>query len=204
MSFRTVTEVDVAGDDWHTTTDAGDWVDEAVLIGGVLYDRSAADAAALADEPWGIWPDDPAATEAVDHDDLVDQLRVMVEDSREFGDDDVMIEEMLVTTVGGYYLSGVAGPAPLTPGQQSLTVTSGLPVGFVDLLGSFTDAELVDDSGVGLTLRATRQITEDIGYPVPPGEFEIVLDGDDRPVSLRLVVEGDTSATSQRSGSPPG
>jgi hypothetical protein len=193
MTFRTVTEVDVAGDDWRTSTDAGDWVDEAVLIGGVLYTRSEVDAAALADEPWGIWPDDPAATEVLDQDDLVEELRVMIEDGREFGDEDALIAEMLVPMLGGYYLSGMAGPAPLTPEQQSLAVTSGLPAGFVDLFGSFTDAEVVDDSGDGLTLRASRQITEDIGFPVPPGEFEIVLDGDDRPVSLRLVVEGGTS-----------
>ena len=193
MTFRTVTEVEVAGEDWRTSTDTGDWADEAVLVGGTVYTRSAEDAAALADTPWELWPADDTATEPADQDDLVEDLRVLVEDGREFGDDDTLIAESLVPMLGGFYLSGMAGPAPLTPEQQSLAVTSGLPAGFVDLFGSFSDAEVVDDSGDGLTLRARRQITEDIGFPVPPGEFEIVLDGDDRPVSLRLVVDGETA-----------
>lgn len=193
-TFRVVTDVEVSGDDFRARTDAGDWFDEAVAVGGTLYARSEVDAEALAAEPWDVWPDEPLPeAEPMDQGDLVAELRAIVEDGREYDETDDMIEGTLVPTLGSYYLSGVAGPAPLTPDQQSLAVTSGLPIAFVDLFGSFTDAEVVDDSGDRLTLRASRQISEDIGFPVPAGEFEIVLDGDDRPVELRLVVEGETA-----------
>jgi hypothetical protein len=85
-TMRTITEVEVAGDDFRSRTDSGDWVDEVVAVDGDVYMR-------FDDEDWGRWPGEPVpGDEAFDP---ADELRVMIEDSRELGDDDATIEGMV-------------------------------------------------------------------------------------------------------------
>jgi hypothetical protein len=180
---RTVTDVEVAGENWRSRTDSGDWADETVVVDGALYQR-------YDDGDWELWPDPGPMSDDLEGFDLVEDLRLMVEDSREYDESDAMLEEFLIPTLGGYYLAGIGSPDPLAAGSG--IAAGDIPGAFVELFGSFDDAEVVDQAAGRLTLRATRQVPEDIGYPVPPGEFEIVLDGAD-PVSLRLVVEGETA-----------
>ncbi|HEY2998086.1 MAG TPA: hypothetical protein VGJ43_05895, partial [Acidimicrobiales bacterium] len=182
-SYRAVTESEVAGDDWRETADAGDWVDEAVGVGGQIYTRGAEDAAGLAAEPWVLLPVDlPTGDEIVSLGGWA-SAPAGVED--EFLDDAFSDDSWLIPMLAADYLGGMAAPGG---GGEGAPVA--LPTGFVDAFGAFEDAEVVDDGGSGLRLRATRSapdaLVEQVGRPLPDGQFEIVLGEDDLPTRLVL------------------
>ena len=188
-SYRTVTESEVAGADWRETSDAGDWADEVVGVGGQIYIRSADDADGLAAEPWVVMPADTAPAGA-DILSVADEMSGMPGfDDEELLSDDTWLMPMLAAE----YLGGTAAPGG---GEGGAPVV--LPTGFVDAFGAFEDAEVVDDGGPGLRLRATRSapddLVEQLGRPLPNGEIEIVLGEDDLPTRLILTVEGDSAS----------
>jgi len=190
-SYRAVTESEVSGDDWRETTDAGDWVDEAVGVGGQIYTRGAEDAAGLAAEPWVLLPVDlPTGDEIVS---LGGWASAPAGVDDEFLDDAFSDDSWLIPMLAADYLGGMAAPGG---GGEGAPVA--LPTGFVDAFGAFEDAEVVDDGGSGLRLRATRSapdtLVEQVGRPLPDGQFEIVLGEDDLPTRLVLTVEGETAS----------
>jgi hypothetical protein len=205
MTTRTVAEGEVSGDDWRMVSDSGDWADETVGVGGKVYARSADDAGALAAEPWVVYPSTPPLPDEA----LVDQLvwiatpmddtgviaygesgEPPTENEPLTGEDAALAEEILVPVLGGLYLGGF--------GSQGDAAVSLTPGGFGAAFGSFEDAEVVAEDAGGLTLRATRSLpvaaAERVGLIVPPGQVELVLDADRRPIVLRVTVEGATAS----------
>jgi hypothetical protein len=197
--FRVVTDAEVSGDEWHTTTDSGDLRDESVMVDGSLYMRFSDGAGELADAPWEAYPADSFEDTTIDPDDVGGFLEMIgldadgdgeiddeIED--EFGGPDE-IENMVVSSLGFYYLYGsepVGGSSPVS-----------LPTGFVDSFGGFEDAEVVSDDGDTLVLSATRQppagLAAAVGFDVPAGVFEITLGADDLPTKLTMTVDGRNS-----------
>ena len=211
---RVVSEVEVSGEDWHARSDAGDWVDETVVVGGTWYARSGDSATPIEGEQWAAVPV-PAAgaveapAEAWSW--VAGDIRAMTEDDI-LPEDATFVDEMLVSMVGPLYLGGLGSPA-VPPGGGAVGPVMASPSmigplmfggGTVDpgalavTLDGLDDAEVVADDGRQVTVRATRQapdeLTDAIDRPVPPGVFEVVLDAHDRPVSLTLTVEGGTAS----------
>jgi hypothetical protein len=206
---RTVAEGEVSGDDWRIVSDSGDWADETVGVDGKVYARSADDAGALAAEPWVVVPSTPPPSDealvdllvwmAAPMDDMGDTVDgggyvepgdPPAENEPLTGDDAALAEEILVPLLGGLYLGGY--------GSQGDAAVSLTPGGFGEAFGSFEDAEVVAEDAGGLTLRATRSLpaeaAERVGLILPPGQVELVLDADRRPIVLRVTVEGATAS----------
>lgn len=188
---RVVDEIEVSAEGWHSVSDAGDWAEEMLVVGDTTYDRSADSREDLGDELWAAWPvTEDTAGEAVDMVDvLTDELVFMTEDMDENGGDDY-VDDMLVSMVGPLYLGGF-GDQALAGGWFGGTTVD--PAGLVTTLAELEDAEVVAEAGGQMTIRATRQappeVVDAVDLPVPAGEFEVVLDAEDRPVSLALTVE---------------
>jgi hypothetical protein len=206
---RTLIQGEVSGEDWRVVSDAGDWADESVGVGGRMYVRSADDADALAAEPWVEYPAVPPLSD----DEIIDQLVWMAAPMDGMGEtvdgggyvepgdpptaneplspeDAAFAEEMLVPTLGALYLGGYGDPT-----ADAVTMTPG---GFAEAFGSFEDAEVVAEDAGGLTLQATRSLPADaaerVGMSLPPGRIELVLDAHRRPTVLRVTVEGERAS----------
>lgn len=201
--FRTVTEAVVAGDDLRAVVDSGDWADEVVRVDGAVYERSAPDVDALADELWTVLPPEVIDAALPTDGDLADLLLAVTGLDMD-GDGDVdpdvpgdpeMAEAFIVPVVAGYYLWG-EGLAPAEPLSGGLGLP--LPAGFVDTFGRFDDAEVVAHDGAGTTIAATRRLPDDVAaeiaaavdVAVPEGRVEVDLGRDHLPTALRLTVEG--------------
>jgi hypothetical protein len=211
--LRTVDEVEVAGDDWHSLSDGGDWVTETILADGVVFTRFGDPATPVADEQWDQWPAAPGSF--VDADDMtwIDQQFEILTAPPVEGDvevppevEDELIEEMLVSVAGGLYLGGLGDPTLASAAGGGAGLGAGFgpfggptvdPVALATGVGELDGAEVIADDGGRVTIRAVRRaperLVEAAGRPVPDGEFEVVVDEHDRLVSLHLTVEGSTA-----------
>jgi hypothetical protein len=194
--YRSVSDVEVAGDDLHAVYDSGDWADETVSIAEGLYLRSADSIDELADEPWELLPPD-AFDAAPTGDDLRDELLLYLgldyDGDGEIDPDvleDEYLEGMVVPGLAAYYMFGLGAPAVSSPTGGPVP----LPAGLVEAFGSFEDAEVVSDGDGELVIAATRsippEVAEGIDVDLPPGRFEITLGEDDLPARLELTVDG--------------
>jgi hypothetical protein len=177
VSFRVVTEAEVAGADWRATADEGDLLDEAVAIDGDVYVRSEADEAALAEAAWAIVPSAPMRDT-----DIGEFLFTDIEDD----------EEYVVSTLGALYLGDFSESADLATTTPIL-----LPTGMVEAFGDLQEVEIVDRRGGETRLRGVRRVPDEIAEGVdvtlPDGEFELILDAGYLPRALRLTVEGEST-----------
>jgi hypothetical protein len=195
--YRTVSDVEVAGDDLHAVYDSGDWADETVSIAEGLYLRSADSIDGLADEPWERLPPDAFDAALPTGNDLRDELLLYLgldyDGDGEIDPDvleDEYLEGVVVPGLAAYYLFGLGAPAVSGPTGGPVP----LPAGLVEAFGSFEDAEVVSDGDGELVIAATRsvppEVAEGIDVDLPPGRFEITLGEDDLPTRLELTVDG--------------
>lgn len=208
--FRTVTDAEVTGDDLRAVVDSGDWADEIVRVDGAVYQRSAPDVDALADELWTVLPPEILDAALPNDGDLADLLLAITgldmdgdgEIDPDLAGDPELAESLMVPVLAGYYLwSEAPTPAAPLPGGPGLP----LPAGFVDTFGRFDDAEVVAHSGAGTTIAATRRLPDEVAAEIaavvdvalPDGRIEIDLGGDHLPVALRLTVEGSSVTYSE-------
>ena len=205
--FRMVTEAEVAGDDVRAVVDSGDWADEVVWVEGAVYERSAPDVDALADEPWTVVPPEMLGAALPTDGNLADLLLAVAgldmngdgEVDPDAAGDPEMAEAFIVPVVAGYYLWGEA-LAPAEPLSGGLGLP--LPAGFVDTFGRFDDAEVVAHDGAGTTIAATRRLPDEVAaaiaaaidVAVPEGLVEVDLGRDHLPTALRLTVEGSSAS----------
>jgi hypothetical protein len=194
--YRSITDVEVAGDAWRATYDDGDYADQVVVTGDAMYTRSADSVDGLDAEPWVAMP---AALDAVEPAGTTDREEFLLYLGLDYDGDgevdrdvleDPYTESMVVPGLASYYLFGLGGP--------DVAMTAGdavpLPAGLVETFGSFDDAEVVSDDGGELVISATRtvppELAEGVEVDLPPGRFEITLGPDDLPTRLELTVEG--------------
>jgi hypothetical protein len=206
-TMRVVDNVEVSGDRWHSRSDGGEWVDESIVIDGMLYTRWGDSYTPIDAQQWAESPL-PDPDDAGDAGDMSEMLRWFVSDVESItaegplAEDDEIVDGMLVSMVAAVYLTGLGdlglapggGPVPFATDPRSLAVA----------LGTLEDAEVVSRSDAGVTIRATRrapaEVIEAFDRPVPDGRFEVVLDAHDRPVSLTLTVENASAKHTSRVG----
>lgn len=204
--YRTVTDTEVAGDDWRAVADSGDWASEVVGVDGVIYERTAGDAAALADEPWIEVPLGRPGTRDLSAEARLADVLAMLDgldadgdgDGRidpDVGDDLDLADSFVVRALAAYYLWGGV-EAPGLPDASGVAVT--LPTGLVDAFGRFGDAELVARDDDAMTIRATRRAPTEVAGAVdlvlPEGRVEVDLGRDHLPTTLRLTVDGESAS----------
>lgn len=204
-TMRVVDNVEVSGDNWHSRSDGGEWVDESIVVDGTLYTRWGDSYTPVDGEQWTESPL-PDPDEAGDAGDMSEMLRWFVTDVESITaegplpDDDEIVDGMLVSMVAAVYLAGLGDVGPASGGGLVPFATD--PRALAAALGSLQDAEVVSRSGAGVTIRATRrapaEVIEALDRPVPDGRFEVVLDADDRPVSLTLTVENESAKHTSR------
>ena len=197
--YRTVTEAEVSGDEWHVTYDEGDWADESVGVAEGVYTRSATGLDGLAAEAWAVLPSELFGDVAVPTDDGLAAEFLLLAGLDLDGDgevdpdvvDDELTESTVVPALAGLYLFGMGAPAP---GDGSVLP---LPTGLISSFGGFEDAEVASDAGGVVTIRAVRraptELTSSVGFDLPDGVFEITIGPDDLPTALTLTVEGDSA-----------
>jgi hypothetical protein len=204
-TMRLVDDVEVSGDNWHSRSDGGEWVDESIVVDGTLYTRWGDSYTPVEGEQWTASPV-PDPDEAGDAGDMSEMLRWFVADVESITaegplpEDAEIIDGMLVSMVAGVYLAGLGdlgaaaggGPVPFATDPRALAAA----------LGTLEDAEVVSRSDAGVTIRAKRrapaEVIEALDRPVPDGRFEVVLDAEDRPVSLTLTVENESAKHTSR------
>jgi hypothetical protein len=205
-TIRVVDTVEVSGVDWRSRSDAGDWVDEAIMVDGRFYTRWGDRYTPIEGEQWAAIPLPPAGERDAGGD-LSEMVRWFAADIESIADEEMpgpegeMVGEMVVSMAGSLYLAGLGdpglgleggGPAPFAADPRALA----------DAIGALEDAEVVSRSDGGVTIRAIRrppaEVVEALDHPVPDGRFEVVVDAEDRPVSLTLVVENDTARHTSR------
>ena len=176
LSFRVVTEAEVAGSDWRARADSGDYYNEIVAVDGDLYFRAEVDEDALADEPWELLPTEQMSDAGID-DFMLDDMPPEEE------------EDFFVSALGALYLGDFSEAAGLAG-----TTLVPLPAGLVEAIGDLTDVEVVSFAEGEVRLRGVRHPPAylDASFPgaAPDGVFEIVLGDHFRPKALRLTVEG--------------
>jgi hypothetical protein len=180
VSFRVVTEAEVAGADWRATADEGDLLDEAVALDRTVYIRSEEDEAALAEAAWTVVPSAPMRDA-----DIGEFLFFDLGGS----DED---EEYIVSTLGHLYLGDFSESADLINATPIV-----LPTGLVEAFGEMEDVEIVSRRAGETRLRGVRTVPDEIAdavdAPLPDGVFEIILDAHYRPKAVRLTVEGEST-----------
>lgn len=209
-TVRVVDTVEVSGDDWRLRSDGGDWVEESIMVDGRFYTRWGDSYTPIDGELWAAIPLPPPA----DRDaagDLSVMVRWLAAEIESIADEEVlapgdemgdeMVGEMIVSMAGELYLAGLGEPALGLDGGESGPFPGG-PLALADTIGALEDAEVVSRSDGGVTIRAVRrapaEVVETLGRPVPDGEFEVVVDAKDRPVSLTLVVENESASHTSR------
>lgn len=181
---RTVTEGEVeAPNRWRISTDDGaGWVEESIRLDATHYRRSLDELDEAHDPRWVAT--DAAVLDELDTEDLAYELEWIDAADADDTDDDLADADRawraamrssarLEIVATGHALDSAVDPARLTR-----------------LVREAEDAEMVRHDGDGTTLRATvgapEALADAIDDPLPDAEVEIDLDGDDRPLAVRV------------------
>jgi hypothetical protein len=198
-TIRVVDTVEVSGDDWRSRTDGGEWVGESIVVDGRLYTRWGDSYTPIEGERWAAIPLPPPGERDVAGDPS-GMVRWLAADIESIADDE-MAGEMVVSMAGVLYLAGFGDPG-LDLGAGGAGPFAGDPRALADALGALADAEVASRSDSGATIRAVRQapaeVVEALDHPIPDGRFEVVVDAEDRPVSLTLTVENESARHTSR------
>jgi hypothetical protein len=205
-TIRVVDTVEVSGDDWRSRSDGGEWVDESIVVDGRLYTRWGDSYTPIEGERWAAIPLPPPGERDVAGDPS-EMVRWLAADIEPIADEempalnDEMAGEMVVSMAGVLYLAGFGDPG-LDLGAGGAGPFAGDPRALADALGALEDAAGASRSDGGATIRAVRrapaEVVEALDHPIPDGRFEVVVDAEDRPVSLTLTVENESARHTSR------